>query len=365
MSQEQYVDVLWVENDPQVTSAYPREAEMSGIYLHPVSSWEEAKVKLDEDYGKWKAIILDAKCQYAKGDADLADRFLGNVFPELKEYESRNHPIPWYVLSGQGEEAVRNLIPVKRDWDIDWEKETGRPFYSKIGKMQWRDEVIPERQILFQRIRDYVEHYDHEFQLKNDICSDVFSALKVLEGQGLKPEASGYLILLLEPIFFKGTKNQEYNKRYVELRKSLELIFRDMVNKKILPPCIITSNGKDTVNLSWSSIFLGGELKENMGDSERNLWKQVTRVDSTPLLPKQLADWLKAAIFQTGAAAHTSETDERKSLNYERFLQCVDQSPYMLRSLAMGLCDFILWYNNFLKDISGKDIQFWTLNRVC
>lgn len=373
MYEQEYIQVLWVENDPKIISAYPREAEMfANLQLTPVSSWEEAKSLLEKEYNKWQAIILDAKCQYAKNDADLAARFLSRVFPELERYANRKgRTIPWYVLSGEGEEDIRELIPITRlDWDADWDDKVNRPFYSKNGKVIWGDSERYERRVLFERIRTYVIHYDYEFRLKNDICSDVFSVLRGLFDVGLDPMIEGFLVSLLEPIYFNTATAEDYNHLYIDFRKSLEIIFRNMVSNGILPPIVLSkSKNKDEVNLSWSSKFLGSEPPKNIKeakDDDRKFWGQVKRNIATPLLPRQLAEWLRSAVFQVGGAAHTSEMEEQKCMNLEKYLEHVNQSPYMLRSLTFGLCDLIIWYNNFLKENIDKDtksLNLWTLTK--
>ncbi|MBD9093244.1 MAG: hypothetical protein EGQ20_12055 [Bacteroides oleiciplenus] len=365
MPNNKYIQVLWVENDPKVTEAYPREAEMlEGLQLHSVSTWEEAKEELEADYNKWQAIILDAKCQYAREDADLATRFLSNVFPELEKLAShKDHPIPWYVLSGQGEEDIRELIPKTRlDWDSEWDRTSNRPFYSKNGKLAWGSEEKHERQILFQRIRVQVSYYNHEYQLRNALYPNVFEALDSLNLH----EAEGCLIDLLEPIHFKGTDVKDYNRRYIDLRKMLEYIFRDMVEREILPPFLVSdAKGKDEVNLSWSSLFLGADMPEttsNLSKSDQKLWGKVTRT-SAPLLPKQLSGFLKMAVFQTGGAVHTSRAEAEIQMNLEKYLSQVNMSPNMLRSLALAMCDFILWYNQYTIDHPDpkKNASLWTL----
>ena len=196
-------------------------------------------------------------------------------------------------------------------------------------------------------------------QIENDLYSGVFKALDNLE---LASEVGFHLMPLLMPIHFHGTENADYNRRYIDLRKSLEYIFRHMVKKGILPNNVIkSSDSKDEINLSWYSKFLGEEKK-----LDDKFWSYVSRntPDGRPLLPKQLADWLKTAVFQSGGAAHTSTAEAEVKMNLDNYLPQVGESPYMLRSLAMGLCDFILWYDNFLKehpDAEKNAVDFWTL----
>lgn len=366
MRDNKYIQVLWVEDDPMITAAYPNEADMiAGIELHPFSCWEEAEAQLEGNYEHWDAIILDAKCKYRKDDADKAEKFLSHVFPKIMTLAARkNRTIPWYVLSGQGEDDIRDLIPDTNEWDKDWLRITNRRFYSKNGKVTLGGVEKHERHALFNRIKTQVMYYRHEIQIEHDLYPDVFSALDRL---GLAAEVGYYLMPLLEPIHFNGTSNANYNRRYIDVRKALETIFRHMVKMGILPLIIIDGKEIEKVNLTWSSLFLGGKTSEDidsLSKGERNFWKKVTRNTDGPVILKQLAVWLKEAIYQTGGAAHTTSLEEEIARNLDNYLPHVDGSPYMLRSLVMGLCDFILWYDNFIKahpDAEINAVNFWTL----
>lgn len=369
MRNNKYIQVIWVENDPLITSAYPNEADMvAGIELHPFECWEDAETELQNNYDRWDAIILDAKCKYKKNDADKAEKFLSHVFPKIMTLAARKkRTIPWYVLSGQGEDDIRDLIPDTNEWDNDWMQIKNRRFYSKNGKVNIGGTEIHERHALFYRIKTHVTHYQHELQIKQHYYPDVFSAIDRL---GLQNSVGYYLMALLEPIHFQDTTNANYNHRYVDLRKSLEIIFRHMVNNGILPPVIIKkSNIKENVNLSWSNLLLGTKKPTKINDlpnNEKILWCKVTRNTENPILPKQLAHWLMTAIFQAGGAVHTTTGEEEITLNLDNYLPHVAGSPYMLRSLTMGLCDFILWYDSFLTKHPDPEINannFWTLSK--
>lgn len=366
MHDDKYIKVLWVENDPIVTKAYPREAEMlpdARLELRAFPSWEDAKEALNADYNQWQAIILDAKCKYSRVDADLAPEFLSRVIPEIQELERKyNRFIPWYVLSGQGENEIRNLIsPIRHQWDGQWDRVSHRPFYDKNGSQSWGGKPKLERHILFQRIRTQVEHYDHEFQLEKHLYKDVFSSIARLESYGLDVQASGFLVDLLEPIHFPSTDPSDYNRRYMDLRKFLELVFRHMVENAILPTIMRTvSKTKDEINLSWSSKFLGEKFQ-----AFDEIWKHVTRntPDNKPLLPKQLGDLIKEAVFQAGGAVHTSQAEAEINMNLDKYLPTVGYSPYMLRSLALSMCDFVIWYDRYFQSHSDKveNSNLWTI----
>lgn len=365
MRENKYIQVLWVENDPLITAAYPREAEMlpdAKLDLRAFPSWEEAKNALIADYNQWQAIILDAKCRYTHDDSDKAPKFLSRVIPEIQELEHKyNRFIPWYVLSGEGEDDICELIsPIRKQWDGQWDRLSNRPFYSKNGTVIWGGKSKLDRHVLFQRIRTQVE-YDHEFQLEKHLYPDVFSSLTRLESNGLDVQASGFLINLLEPIHFSTATPADYNRRYLDLRKFLEYIFRHMVDSAILPTIMRTvSKNKDEINLSWSSKFLGEKFQ-----ALDEIWKHVTRntPDNKPLLPKQLGDLIKEAVFQAGGAVHTSQAEAEINMNLDKYLPSVSHSPYMLRSLALAMCDFSIWYDNYFQSHRDKEknSNLWTI----
>lgn len=138
---KEFIKVLWVENDPTIIKSYPLEAEEYGLQLCAYKCWDEAKIALEKDYKTWSAIILDGKCKQHKDSADNAVVFLAAALKDIALYASKfNHIIPWYVLSGQGEDAISDSINEDRLlWDGDW---TNKKFYAKD-----KDEVT-----LYQRI---------------------------------------------------------------------------------------------------------------------------------------------------------------------------------------------------------------------
>ncbi len=206
------IQVLWVEDDPKITIDYPRQADMlEGIELYPFSCWEDAELELDRDYSRWDAIILDAKCRFKRSDADKAKRFLSNVFRQIELLaKSKNRTLPWYVLSGVGEDEIHDLIPLNIPWDADWEKISNRRFYSKNGNVIIGGKEIPERHALFHRLKLQVINNNNELSVEYNEYPDVFHALDRL---GLESKVGFYLMPLLKPIHFKGTKNEDYNRR--------------------------------------------------------------------------------------------------------------------------------------------------------
>ena len=113
-----FIQVLWVEDNVSIHDSFTLRAENFNIQLVPVECWEEAEPLLENDYQRWQAIILDAKCKYKKTDKDDPKKFLSHALDRIKDMSYRKgHTIPWYVLSGQAEDDIRDLIPPSR---LDW-----------------------------------------------------------------------------------------------------------------------------------------------------------------------------------------------------------------------------------------------------
>ena len=51
-----FIQVLWVEDDPVVTQSYPLKAGKFGLQLVPYPCWDDAKAALESDYDRWSAI---------------------------------------------------------------------------------------------------------------------------------------------------------------------------------------------------------------------------------------------------------------------------------------------------------------------
>lgn len=335
MSIDNLFQVLWVENDPEVLASYPLEAEDYDLQLVPVSSWEDAEKALREDYSRWDAIILDAKCQYRRNDVDKADRFLMQATNKLEKFaHDKGRRINWYILSGQSEDSISDLIPdTRKDWDGDWIK----GFYSKNV----------DRELLFERIGKHIRK-KHDFVITNDLYPKVFRAIERFK---LPNEVFGWMKDLLIPIhFINEVSDKDYNNRFKYLRQILEHIFRSMIDYGIVPPIFeLAKPGpkESSLNLSGISMFLSNHKK---------LQEKYSVITERTVLPNFLQDAVKNIIFATGAALHTvrdSQKEEYKA--YDQYLPMVDGSTYLLKSHVFAMCDLILWYSNYLEAHPDKE----------
>lgn len=336
------IQVLWVEDDPKVTETYPLKAENFDLELVPFSCWDDAKAELENDFDRWSAIILDAKCKYHRDSADNAVVFLREALKDIaKVCDSNNRVIPWYVLTGGDESEVSDSINDERlKWDEDWTKSYNKKYYSKNV----------DNEVLYRRIR-YHAKKSPRIQIHEMYCN-VFDAI---EECGIDNNGYNAMEELLVPIHFPDTiSNKDYNGKYEKAREVLEYLFRSMSSRGILPDW-----GKQ-VNLQWSSCILAGmNATRKSKEGEEIVVIESKKQIFSPVIIRII----KELINVIPAFCH-SDTEEEGEIKKEKYLKSVDNSVYLLRSFTFQLCDVILWYKNYIKSHNDKDenLKAWEIH---
>lgn len=333
-----FLQILWVEDDPECTIEYPLEAVKYELQLCPVGCWDDAIFELNKDYDRWAAIILDAKCKQHKDSDDNAAQFLIHALSGIKEIcAAKGRKIPWYILSGGSENELNDLILDDRlEWDADWKKK----YYDKNT----------EREILYRRIRYHVSQVNF-LQIRSVLYRNVFDAIKSIELDG---EVELIMEDLLLPLHFKSIENKDYNNRLTKVRECLEYIFRSMMKHGILPKEKLIGQRGD-VNVTWCSKLLAGE------DIEKDRKKIIVSYGS--VLPLLLKDNIKEMLFSVGAYVHSKDDLAEHSRRTKEYLAMVDNSTYLTSSFALQLCDLILWYKNYLQahDNMEENKKLWEI----
>lgn len=322
------IQVLWVEDASDALESYPQKAENFDLELVPFPCWDDAKSALESDYDRWSAIILDARCKHHRDSKDSAIVFLREALKDISVLSEKNgHIIPWYVLTGGDESEVSDSINDERmQWDKDWTDSENKKYYSK--------NVDNEK--LYRRIR-YHAYESPRIQI-HEMYRQVFDAVEECDIND-----NGYNALedLLVPIHFpKEIKDKDYNDKFEKARTVLEYIFRSMSLHGMLPDW-----GKQ-VNLQWSSCLLSG-MNAMRKDEKGN---DVVVIEcNKQILPAVFKEILRSMTRIIPAFCH-SDNKEEKDVKKEEYLCNVDNSTLLLKSFAFQICDFILWYRNYLKD---------------
>lgn len=320
MNNEKLIDVLWIDDLTSIWDSYKAEAELEGLRLHPFASWEEAESQLKENYGKWSAIILDAKCKVKKDDSDGVD-FLIPVLQELRGLAERfHHTIPWFVLSGDIDDS--SIIDIflrhsQRDWDPHM-----APFYDKNTDTEelWSNIIAVSEKTK-----------SHELAITHDLYREVFESL---ESCNLNPQVKRNLIDLLLPLHYSND-TIEQDDSYQKIRICIEYLFHSMIDMRLIPKEL--QNGGKAI-LTQCCYFLLNRPDKSQG-----------YVSHEKIMSSVLATNIKYMIDVTGSKLHSEGADADKSKDIWTYIEEVANSPYLLRSFTLQLCDIILWYAKYLK----------------
>ena len=105
------------------------------------------------------------------------------------------------------------------------------------------------------------------------------------------------------------------------------------------------------VNLQWSSCLLSG-MHAMRKDEKGN--DAIIIECKKQILPAVLKETLRGMTRIVPAFCH-SDNKEEKDVKKEEYLECVNESTLLLKSFAFQICDFILWYRNYIKGHSNFD----------
>jgi len=198
-----------------------------------------------------------------------------------------------------------------------------------IGQKRNTTQKNTDREMLYKRIRIH-SRKSERLQIQ-EMYKEVFSAIEECE---IHDDAYNALEDLLLPIHFPSIIDDEnYNDKFKSARIILEYIFRSMITKGMLPDF-----GK--INFAWSSCILGGE--------DCCVGKTIV-VKSKRILPVVMSKLLKEMVQSIPSTVHSSDDHHKHKRNIPEYLKSVGNTTFLLKSYALQLCDFILWYCNYMK----------------
>jgi len=325
-----YIQVLWVEDDPDVIFPYTANAAKYGLQLVSFPCWDDARKALMDEFDRWSAIILDAKCKYHRDSEDNPVRFLGEALKDISVI-CKDRVIPWYILTGGAETEVSDSINDDRlKWDADWKE---KKFYSKNT----------DTDILYRRIRVHANK-SQRLQIHEkygDICE------RLLE---LNIDVYDDIITILETMHFPDS-HPDFNPRHFfnPLRKALEYVFRATQKVDIIPEDFFKSG---IVNINQCFMFVIGKEAEKFGYKHRD----------GGITPRHIQDMMSLIINLGNANSHSfecshgTELSEKEILDYDNQIKSVGgNSKFLVFSMALQFCEILQWMNNYITANSDKE----------
>lgn len=300
------ITVLWLDDEFDSDALKSTFIRMEKHFtLIKCYTKDEFLTKIDKE--EWDAIVLDVL------DENLRDTgFQAAVRRILSKYKDE----PWFVFSGQTdvtkkESDIRSMLT-----EEDCHREYADIIYVKS---EHNDKLIED-------IKGAVCNKS-EWQARNFVKSKYRDVLSVFEIIGNDSRESFFEILMA----IEDYKEIDHKVYYTQLRIVMEWMFRHANRIGLLHDKCVT--GK--VNLTESSLFLAGEPTKHLN-------VKCTKQH----FPKIIADNIKNLLFITGGASHTTEPDEKSIINLQNYWKSTN-SPYLLYSQTLILCDILLWYKQY------------------
>jgi len=336
MEGNDFIKVLWVEDDPEVTVAYPLQAENYDLQLVSFPCWDDAKVALEGDYDRWSAIILDANCVHHKGEGENVVKFLGHALNDISRLRAeKGRLIPWYILSGGAEKDISDsIIEERMEWDSEWTEQQHKKYYSKNVDNEVLYERIKahaQKSVRIQIREMYNETNELLIRLNNDVCEDILTILETMHF----PKSHPHFV----PRLF-----------YNPLRKALEYVFRALGEAGVIPDVFFS---KGVVNLNQCFMFLIGRDAEKVGYRYGNAGDRV--------VPRHIQDMMSLIINLGNSNSHSTnqshftELSEAEIQRYENQMKSSGvNSRFLVFSMALQFCEIVQWMNIYIKEHPDK-----------
>lgn len=310
------IKVLWLDDEFDSIALKSTFIRMEKHFtLIKCYTKDEFLAKIESE--DWDAIVLDVL------DGNGRDSgFRTAVMRIMTKFKD----VPWFVFSGQ-----TDVIKKESDIRSMLEEEDCQRDYADIiyVKSNDNDKLIDD-------IKSAVCNKE-EWQARNNVKSKYREVLSVFDIIGNDSKDSFFEILMA----IENCKEIDHKVYYTQLRIVIEWIFRHANKIGLLhDKCVV---GK--VILTESSLFLAGEVTKYL------------KVKCTKQhFPKIIADNIKSLLFITGGASHTTDQDEKSIINLQDYWKSTN-SPYLLYSQTLILCDILLWYKQYSVANSNKVIN--------
>ena len=326
------------KHDHPSLEAIKKMAKMANIELVGEKYHFQGMEILKNDLGLvYQAVILDAtgfkKSEIEEGKETNSGLYYSLRF--LNELKS-DKIIPWFVYTG----APRNIDNenfMEQISEYQSDIKFGRDELCYYTKTLHEKELLQDIKMEIDSLQQTQIEYQHR---------QIFQIAKKIN---ILSEDINHLVTIIKSIQSNGS-NFEPSLYFTQLRKYVEYVFRDAVKYNILHENCIGKDGK--LNLTDSSLFLAGELTKHC--------KPTNVKCSKTHFSKIMAENIKNLLFITGAASHTSDVDPAENMDYQSYREQI-KTPYLLYKLTFTICDFLVWYDNYLNNNRDTELNknYW------
>lgn len=271
------------------------------IHITPFKTRKEGMELLIKDERPWDAVILDAKA-YNESENETAN--LKGLYEAIRQIEGlrMRKNIPYFILTRQ---------PDLMDNDT---------FNELIGTFYKKD-IVGQNQL----IEDLKAMVDESSRHRvRELYKDTVEVL----GQ-VNPNACESILDIMEVMHFPASNPRfNYDESFNSLRKILENIFKEANKFQIIPDeCIDKKEGN--VNIDQCVQYLSGRNADVMGVRYGSV--------SDKIVPRHVRDLLFLV------------KNLSNYLSHEYAKKFVVKPKDILFSLALQICEIVVWLNNYIK----------------
>lgn len=331
MAGSEILKVLWVDNDASIIEGTQLRAEDYNIDLVHFQDWESAEIELRDHFNDYTAVILDANCEFAKGDVEDKS-FLAYVMPRMaKIFGERHSDLPWYVLSAGTMEdfdlvlKLTNTIDRKKH-NADW----GPLLYLKDKR---NSDGTTDLDSLLSNICKTADT-SNEGKIRS-MYADVFSILEDPSCFFDDEIAKIILPVLLALHFPEEDADMNYQNCFTSMRQAIEFMFR-AANQIGMLPDVCLKDGK--INIQESLRYMGGENTKHLGV------RYGMQGDS--IFPGIVKNNLQTLLKLANSCTHTA--DEFDDLQIGEYFDAVG-ARRLLFSHTLQFCDVICWLGKYMR----------------
>ncbi len=179
--------VLWIEDETDVVAPSRRYAEKKyDINFCHCTNWVEGKMKLEQEFDSFSAIILDLHCRVGANDA-ADDRFFSDVIREMNNiFDNHNYIIPWFIYTaGAIDEREKKQIydRVGRYFDKEWGKDTYYKDRHEFDNLLIRIQKLAKDQInniIRSRFENLFKYLDNSQLFAREVSVIMLKGLKTI-----------------------------------------------------------------------------------------------------------------------------------------------------------------------------------------
>lgn len=282
------------------------------IHITPFKTRKEGMDLLLKDERPWDAVILDAKA-FNESENETAN--LKGLYEAIKQIEGlkMKKSIPYFVLTRQPD-----LL------DNDTFRELIGEFYKK-GEAEKEGENIKVKgqEQLIEDLKEKVDGYSR-YRVK-ELYKDTVDVLNQVNAK-----ACENILDIMEVMHFPAANPKfNYDESFNSLRKILESFYKKANEWKIIPDeCVDLIEGN--VNINQCVQYLSGRNADVVGIRFGNI--------NDKIVPRHIKDLMFSVQNLTNYLSHEYVNNN-----------VATKPKDILFSLALQICEIILWLNNYIK----------------